>query len=161
MSKPRKSGSSGSADRSIARNPRARHDYHLLERYEAGLVLTGGEVKGLRAGRASLSESYAQMRGGELYLIGMNIPAYEHAASTEHEPTRTRKLLLSARDLHRNAGQLGEKGVTMVPLALYFRGGWAKVEVALAKGKSRYDKREALRKREHERTMARAKRRWR
>jgi SsrA-binding protein len=140
----------------IASNRKARHDYAILDTYEAGIALTGTEVKSLRAGRASLVDAFAQERDGELYLHGLHIPEYAQGTWTNHEPRRTRKLLLNRLEINRLIGKLKESGLTLVPLSLYFSDGWAKVEVALAKGKKSYDKRQDLAKRDAEREISRA-----
>ena len=141
----------------VARNKRARHDYHILETWEAGLVLTGSEVKSLRQGKANLSDAFAVVQGGELFLLNLHIPTYEQANQFNHEPTRTRKLLLHRQEILRLIGGVERKGLTLVPLDLYFNArGIAKVTLALAKGKQQHDKREDERRREDERDMARA-----
>jgi SsrA-binding protein len=143
----------------VARNRRARHDYHVEETFEAGLVLTGTEVKSLRAGRASLTEAFAQISGDELWLHGLHIPEYAQGTWTNHEPRRTRKLLLHRKEIDRLASQVAERGFTIVPLSLYFSGGKAKVELALARGKRTYDKRRDLAQRDAAREVDRALRR--
>jgi SsrA-binding protein len=143
----------------IARNRRARHDYQIEDTFEAGLVLTGTEVKSLRAGRASLNEAFAQVSGGELWLHGMHIPEYERGTWTNHEPRRTRKLLLHRKEIDRLASQAAERGFTIVPLSLYFSGGRAKVELGLGRGKRTYDKRHDLAQRDAAREVDRALRR--
>jgi SsrA-binding protein len=143
----------------IARNRRARHDYHVEDTVEAGLVLTGTEVKSLRAGRASLGEAFAQISGNELWLHGLHIPEYAQGTWTNHEPRRTRKLLLHRKEIDRLASQVAERGFTIVPLSLYFSGGRAKVELALARGKRTYDKRRELARRDAAREVDRALRR--
>ena len=143
----------------IARNRRARHDYQIEDTFEAGLVLTGTEVKSLRAGRASLNEAFAQVSGGELWLHGMHIPEYERGTWTNHEPRRTRKLLLHRKEIDRLASQSAERGFTIVPLSLYFSGGRAKVELGLGRGKRTYDKRHDLAQRDAAREVDRALRR--
>lgn len=140
---------------SIARNPRARHDYHLLETWEAGLVLTGTEVKSLRDGKASLGEAYAHVRNGEVWLEGLTISPYTHGSYNNPPPTRSRKLLLHKREIRRLIGGTTQKGLTLIPLELYFKDGLAKVAIALAKAKQLHDKREALKRRDTEREMAR------
>ena len=139
----------------VASNRKARHDYAILDTYEAGMVLTGTEVKSLRAGRASLVDAFAQERDGELYLHGMHIPEYAQGTWTNHEPRRTRKLLLKRMEINRLLGKLKESGLTLVPLSLYFSDGWAKVEIGLAQGKKSYDKRQDLAKRDAEREIRR------
>ena len=143
----------------IARNRRARHDYHIEDTIEAGLVLTGTEVKSLRAGRASLTEAFAQVSGDELWLHGLHIPEYAQGTWTNHDPRRTRKLLLHRKEIDRLASQVAERGFTIVPLSLYFSGGKAKVELALARGKRTYDKRHDLARRDAAREVDRALRR--
>jgi SsrA-binding protein len=140
----------------VASNRKARHDYTILDTYEAGLALTGTEVKSLRAGHASLVDAFAQERDGELFLHAMHIPEYARGTWTNHEPRRTRKLLLNRQEITRLVGKLQESGLTLVPLSLYFSDGWAKVEIGLAKGKKSYDKRQDLAKRDAEREIRRA-----
>ncbi|WP_433531619.1 SsrA-binding protein SmpB [Micromonospora sp. CA-263727] len=140
----------------VASNKKARHDYAILDTYEAGMALTGTEVKSLRAGRASLVDAFAQERDGELYLHGMHIPEYVQGTWTNHEPRRTRKLLLKRLEIDRLIGKTRESGLTLVPLQVYFSDGWAKVEIGLAKGKKAYDKRQDLAKRDADREIARA-----
>jgi SsrA-binding protein len=140
----------------IAQNKKARHDYHIEDTYEAGLVLTGTEVKSLRAGRASLVDGYATVRDGELWLQGVHIPEYTEGTWTNHEPRRPRKLLLHKVEVNRLVGKTKESGLTIVPLALYFKDGRAKVEIALARGKRNYDKRQALAERQAKREAQRA-----
>ncbi len=144
------------ADRTVVANRRARHDYHLEETYEAGLQLLGSEVKSLRAGRASLQDAYAKVRGGELWLVNMHISPYEQAGPFNHDPLRPRKLLLHKAEIRRLVGKVKERGYTLIPLRVYFRRGLAKVELALARGKKQFDKRADIRKREAERQIARA-----
>jgi SsrA-binding protein len=143
----------------IARNRRARHDYHIEDVVEAGLVLTGTEVKSLRAGRASLADGFAQITDGEMWLLGVHIPEYAHGTWTNHEPRRPRKLLLHRKEIDRLASKMAERGLTLVPLSLYFSGGRAKVELALARGKRTYDKRQDLARRDAAREVERAHRR--
>jgi SsrA-binding protein len=140
----------------IVDNRRARHDYHLLERVEAGLVLTGTEVKSLRDGRASLQQAYAEVRGDEAWLVGAHISVYDQGNRENHDPDRDRKLLLRRKEIDSLAGKVRERGLTLVPTKLYFRGGRAKVELALARGKELRDKRRDLQKREAQRDMERA-----
>jgi SsrA-binding protein len=140
----------------IASNRKARHDYAILDTYEAGLALTGTEVKSLRAGRASLVDAFAQASNGELYLHGMHIPEYAQGTWTNHEPRRVRKLLLKRVELDRLMGKVRESGLTLVPLSVYFSDGWAKVELGLARGKRSYDKRQDIAKRDADREIARA-----
>ncbi len=141
---------------SVARNKRARHDYHILETWEAGLVLTGPEVKSLRDGRANLGDAYAIVNDGEVYLLNMHIAPYEQASYNNVEPTRTRKLLLHRREIRKMIGAVERQGLTLVPLELYFKNGRAKVALALGKGKKEHDKREDLQKKDAEREIARA-----
>jgi SsrA-binding protein len=143
----------------VARNRRARHDYEILETFEAGLVLRGTEVKSLRAGRASLNESFAQITDNELWAYGLHIPEYTLGTWNNHEPRRTRKLLLHRKEIDRLASQVAERGLTIVPLSLYFSGGRAKMELALARGKRSYDKRHDLAQRDAAREVDRALRR--
>jgi SsrA-binding protein len=143
-------------EKPIAENRKARHDYQLLERYEAGLVLTGSEVKSLRAGRVSLQQSYADVREGEAWLVGAHIDPYDQAGVQNHEPERDRKLLLHRRELDSLYGKVREKGLTVVPVRLYFKNGRAKVELALARGKEQRDKRLEIAKREADRQIERA-----
>jgi SsrA-binding protein len=140
----------------VAQNRRARHDYAVLDTYEAGLVLTGTEVKSLRAGRASLTDGFGIVRDGEVWLEGVHIPEYTQGSWTNHEPRRARKLLLHRDQIVRLIGKTKEGGVTLVPLSLYFSGGRAKVEIALARGKRSYDKRQALAERQAQREINRA-----
>jgi SsrA-binding protein len=140
----------------IVDNRRARHDYHLLDRLEAGLVLTGTEVKSLRAGRATLGQAFAEIRDGEAWLVGANIATYEQGNTANHDPDRPRKLLLHGRELARLIGQTKERGLTLVPTRLYFKNGRVKVELALARGKEQRDKRRDLAKRDADRQIERA-----
>src|SRR5262245_63995646 len=143
----------------IARNRRARHDYHIEEVYEAGLVLTGTEVKSLRAGRASLTDGFGQISDHEVWLHGVHIPEYTQGTWTNHEPRRTRKLLLHRKEIDRLASSIKERGLTLVPLSLYFKDGRAKIELGLARGKRTYDKRHELAKRDAAREVERELRR--
>lgn len=145
----------GDADGVIARNKRARHDYHILDTWEAGVVLTGTEVKALREGKANLTDAYGHVRDGEAFLLNLHIGQYEHGNVFNHEPTRTRKLLLHKQEIRRLIGSVEREGLTLVPLDLYFKEGRVKVTLALAKGKKLHDKREDLRRRDDEREMAR------
>jgi len=140
----------------IAGNRRARHDYHLLDRIEAGLVLTGTEVKSLRGGRATMAQAYADIRDGEAWLHGLEISIYDQGNRANHEPTRSRKLLLHRREIDRLYGQVREKGLTVVPTRLYFKDGRVKVELALARGKDVRDKRRTIADRESKRQLERA-----
>jgi SsrA-binding protein len=147
------------AQKVIASNRRARHDYEVLERVEAGLVLVGPEVKSLRAGKASLTDSYALIRRGEAFLENLHISPYPQAGRENPDPKRERKLLLHRKEISRLAGRVAERGLTLVPLSLYFREGRVKVELALARGRRQHDKREAIRERETDRELERATRR--
>ena len=140
--------------KTIATNRRARHDYHIEEVFEAGAALVGSEVKSLRDGKASLQDAYAIVRGGEVFLMGVNIPPYPQASIQNHEPTRSRKLLLHKGEIRKLIGKTAERGLTLVPLRMYFKGNKVKVEIGLAKGKKHYDKRQTIAKREAEREMA-------
>jgi SsrA-binding protein len=140
----------------IAENRRARHEYHLLERVEAGLVLTGSEVKSLREGRADLKRAYGDLRDGEAWLIGAHIAAYDQAGNSNHDPDRDRKLLLKSKEIDSLLGKVNEKGLTLVPTRLYFKGGRAKVELAVAKGKDVRDKRRDVARRDADREIERA-----
>ncbi|MGA8208600.1 MAG: SsrA-binding protein SmpB [Nocardioidaceae bacterium] len=132
----------------VAQNKKARHDYHIEDTYEAGLVLSGTEVKSLRAGRASLVDGFGEIDHGEAFLHGVHIPIYTEGTWTNHEPRRVRKLLLNRHEIDKIEGRVNERGLTLVPLSLYFKDGRAKVEIALAKGKKTYDKRHALAERQ-------------
>jgi SsrA-binding protein len=128
----------------IAQNRKARYDYHIDATFEAGLVLVGTEVKSLRAGRATLVDGFAEVDGGEVFLHGVHIPEYTEGTWTNHEPRRVRKLLLNRHEIDKLESKVNEKGFTLIPTALYFKDGRAKVEIALARGKKTYDKRHAL-----------------
>jgi len=143
-------------EKPIAENRKARFDYQFLERLEAGLVLTGSEVKSLREGRVSLAQAYADVRDGEAWLVGVHIDPYDQAGARNHEPERDRKLLLHRRELDSLYGKVREKGLTLVPVRLYFKEGRVKVELALAKGKEQRDKRREIAKRESDRQIERA-----
>jgi SsrA-binding protein len=140
----------------VAQNKKARHDYHIEDVYEAGLVLTGTEVKSLRAGRASLVDGFAVVKDGEVWLQNVHIPEYDAGTWTNHEPRRIRKLLLHRQEITRLVAKTKESGLTLVPLTLYFKDGKAKVEIALARGKRTYDKRQALAERQAQRETDRA-----
>ena len=144
------------AEKLIAENRRARHDYQLLERVEAGLVLTGTEVKSLRDGRAELRRAYGDVRDGEIWLVGVHISPYEQGSLGQHDPDRDRKLLLHRREIDSMIGKVQEKGLTLVPTRLYWKNGRAKVEVAVARGKDVRDKRRDIAKREADRQIERA-----
>ena len=139
----------------IVDNRRARHDYHLLDRVEAGLVLTGTEVKALREGKATLQQAYADVRDGEAWLVGLHVPEYTEGNSANHEPDRARKLLLHRREIDRLSSAVAEKGFTLVPTRLYFKGGRVKVELALARGKELHDKRRDIASRDAKRQIER------
>jgi SsrA-binding protein len=143
-------------EKTIADNRRARFDYELLDRFEAGVVLTGTEVKSLRNGRATLAQSYADIRDGEVYLHGMEIAVYDQGNRANHEPTRARKLLLHRREIDRLNATVREKGLTVVPTRLYFKDSRVKVELAVARGKDRLDKRQTIADRDAKRQMERA-----
>lgn len=145
--------------RAIARNPRARHDYEILDQWEAGLVLSGTEVKALRAGRATLVGAFARVKRGEVWLEGLHIPPYDAGNIHNHDPLRTRKLLMHRKEIRRLIGAVEQKGFALVPLELYFKGPNAKVVVALGRGKKDHDRREDIKKRDAEREMARVARR--
>lgn len=140
----------------IATNRRARFDYELLETFEAGISLVGSEVKSLRAGRADLKDAYAAVEGHELWLFGVRISPYDFARDGGHEPERTRKLLMHRLEIDRIASKLAEKGLTLIPVRMYFKDGKVKVELGLAKGKAKYDKRETVKRRDADREMERA-----
>ena len=135
----------------VCQNRKARHDYEIQETVEAGLMLTGSEVKSLRLGRANLKDSYARPKLGEIFLHEVHVSPYENSPLQDQDPTRTRKLLLHKQEIRRLTAKIQEKGFTLVPLRIYFRDGKAKVELALAKGKKLYDKREAIRKKDMKR----------
>jgi SsrA-binding protein len=139
----------------IAQNKKARHDYSIADVIECGLVLTGTEVKSLRAGRASLIDGFAMVNNGELWLMGVHIPEYTEGTWTNHTPRRDRKLLVHKQELNKLIGKLKDSGTTLVPLQLYFKDGRAKVEIAVAKGKKAPDKREAIKEREADREVSR------
>lgn len=139
-------------------NRKAKHDYFIIDKLEAGIVLKGTEVKSLRKGNANLQDSYAEVKGGEVWLEGMHISPYEQGSIYNHEPRRKRKLLLQKKQIRKLLGGLKEKGLTLVPLSIYFKGPYAKVELALSRGKKSFDKRETIAKRESDRHIARLKR---
>jgi SsrA-binding protein len=140
----------------VASNRKARHDYTILDTYEAGMALTGTEVKSLRAGRASLVDAFGDESRGEIFLHGMHIPEYTQGTWTNHEPRRVRKLLLHRDEINKINGKLRETGLTLVPLSVYFDNGYAKVELALARGKKSYDKRQDLAARDAQREINKA-----
>ena len=139
----------------VSTNRKARHDYEILDTYEAGLVLTGSEIKSIRAGRVNLREGFVQVRGNELWLLNTHIATYDQAGQFGHDPLRPRKLLLHRKEINRIAARVQEKGLTIVPTMLYLTRGLAKVEIALARGKRQYDKRESLRRRDSQRQIER------
>ena len=140
----------------ITQNRKARYEYFIVEKYEAGISLTGPEVKSIRNGRANLKDSFGRIDKEEIFLCNMHISAYDPAHEKDYNPTRIRKLLLHKREIRQLAGKIKERGLTLVPLEIYFKNGKAKISLALAKGKKVYDKREALRKRTVERETRRA-----
>jgi SsrA-binding protein len=142
---------SASPDRLVADNRKAFHDYHILETFEAGVVLRGTEVKAIREGRVNLRDSYARVEDGEVFIYNVHISPYTHRGYADHEPTRRRKLLLHRQEIRKLIGKTVEKGMTLVPVRLYFKGGKVKVAVSLAKGKQAHDKREAIKRREADR----------
>ena len=142
-------------DRTVATNRRARHDYAIEETFEAGMVLTGPEVKSLRAGRAALADAYARVTGEEVWVENLHIPPYEMADTRRYDPTRSRKLLLRREQIRRLIGKTAERGLTLVPLKIYFTRGLAKMELGLGRGKRKYEKREAIAEREHRREIDR------
>jgi SsrA-binding protein len=145
-----------SRDRTVATNRKARHEYEVLETVEAGLVLRGTEVKSLRTGQVNFKDAYATVRNREAWLLGCHISPYSHGTDANHDPERDRKLLLHRREIERLMGKVAERGLTLVPLRLYFREGRAKLEIALARGKKLHDKRSAIREREVQREMDKA-----
>lgn len=147
--------SSQKPEKNITVNRKARHEYEIIQTYEAGIVLTGTEVKSLRAGKANLVDSYASLRNGELWLLSAHISEYFQGNINNHEPARDRKLLLNKNEIRKLIGKVNEKGLTLVPLRLYFKNGKVKVELALAKGKKVYDKRESIAKRDRQRDQQR------
>ncbi len=140
----------------VASNRKAYHDYAILDTYEAGMVLTGTEVKSLRAGRASLVDAFGHENDGEIFLHGLHIPEYTQGTWTNHEPRRVRKLLLKRDEIHKVMGKLRDDGITLVPLSIYFQNGYAKVELGVAKGKKSYDKRQDMAERDAKREINRA-----
>ena len=156
MARSGASGDKSENDGVIARNKRARHDYHILDTWETGIMLTGTEVKALRQGKATLTDAYGNVRDGEIFLLNLHIGQYEQGNVFNHEPTRTRKLLLHKQQIRRLIGAVEREGLTLVPLDLHFKEGRVKVSLALGKGKKLHDKREDLRRRDDEREMARA-----
>ena len=151
----RKGAAGGEGTKLVASNRKAFHDFFIDETYEAGIALVGTEVKSLREGRVNLRDSYAEVKGGELFLVGVHISPYEQGNIWNHDPLRRRKLLLHKEEIRRLTGKVNERGYTIVPTRVYFKGGRAKVEVGLARGKHLYDKRADLAKREAERDVQR------
>lgn len=139
------------AQSNVAENRKAFHDYHLLETFEAGLVLLGTEVKAIREGRVNLRDSYARVEDGEIFLYSVHISPYSHRGYAEHEPLRRRKLLLHKQEIRKLIGKTVERGMTLVPVRMYFKDGRVKVAISLAKGKKDYDKRDAIKKRDTDR----------
>jgi len=156
MPKPTSEPAKRDAIETIARNKRARFDYEIVDQWEAGVMLTGTEVKSLRAGRATITDAYGIVKDGEVWLINMHVPPYEMGNQFNHDPTRTRKLLLHRREVRRLIGAVERQGLTLVALELYFKGSHAKVRLGLGKGKKVHDKRDAIRSREQAREIARA-----
>src|SRR5712691_4355729 len=146
-------GSQEDGDRTVATNRRARHDYEILETIEAGLVLRGTEVKALRTGQVNFDDAYATVRNDEVWLLGCHISPYSHGTDANHDPERDRKLLLHRREISRLTGKIAERGLTLIPLRIYFKDGRAKLEIGLGRGKKLHDKRSALRERETKREM--------
>jgi SsrA-binding protein len=139
------------AQRLVAENRKALHDYHILETFEAGVVLQGTEVKSIREGRVNLRDSFARVEGGEVFVYNVHISPYSHRGYADHEPTRRRKLLLNRQEIRKLIGKTVERGMTLVPLRLYFKNGRVKIAISLARGKQAHDKRDAIRKREVDR----------
>lgn len=139
------------AQATIAENRKAHHDYHLLETFEAGIALVGTEAKAIREGRVNLRDSFARVEDGEVYLYNVNIGSYSHRGYADHEPLRRRKLLLHHREIRKLVGKTIERGMTLVPVRLYYKNGRVKVALSLAKGKKEYDKRETIKRREADR----------
>ena len=157
--KPPKTEEKEERRESIAKNRRARFDYTILDTWEAGIVLTGSEVKSLRDGKANITDAYAILKDGEVYLLNLHVSPYEKASFFNHEPTRTRKLLLHKKEIKKLIGSVERQGLTLIPLELYFKRGRAKVAIALGKGKQSHDKRADIKKKDDEREMQRAVRR--
>jgi len=143
-------------EKPIAENRKAYHDYHLFETYEAGIALLGTEVKAIREGRVNLKDSYGRVERGEVFLHNLHISPYSHRGYADHEPTRPRKLLLNRQEIRKLVGKTVERGFTLVPVRMYFKDGWVKVAICLAKGKKVHDKRETIRRRELERETRKA-----
>ncbi|MBI4427629.1 MAG: SsrA-binding protein SmpB [Ignavibacteriales bacterium] len=143
-----------SEQRVVISNRRARHDYEILESFEAGIALKGTEVKSIRNGNANLQDGYAIIKNGEVWLLGMHISPYEQGNINNHDPRRTRKLLLQRKQIRKLYGRISEKGLTLIPLSVYFKGPYAKIELAVCRGKKTYDKREAIAKRDAQRDIS-------
>ena len=158
-SKGKKAGAVDKNERVIAENRKARHDYLVLDTLECGIVLVGSEVKSLRSGQLSLDEAYGRVEGQEVWLMGANIPEYTFSNALNHDPKRRRKLLLHSREIKKFAGQAYEKGLTLVPLKMYFKEGRAKVLLGICRGKKKFDKRESVKKKAMQRDIDRAMRR--
>src|SRR5690606_4692076 len=156
VSKPKKTKGLAPASTLLTKNRRATHEYEVLERHEAGIVLSGSEVKSIRAGRVSLAEAYAAFVGDELYLMQAHVSEYEQAHARNHEPVRRRKLLMHRQELNKLAEAVEKQGLTLVPLSLYLKDGRVKVELALVRGKQMHDKRASIKEREQKREMSRA-----
>ena len=154
--KKRGASDEGDGFKTVARNKKARYQYHILDTFEAGLALTGNEVKSVRQGQVSLEEGYGRVRDGEIYLVDCHIAPYEKTGFDLPEPRRPRKLLLHKAEIRRVRSKVTERGFTLVPLRVYFKGPWAKIEIALARGKGRADKREDMKKRTQAREVDRA-----
>ncbi|GGK23681.1 SsrA-binding protein [Caldalkalibacillus thermarum] len=140
----------------VAQNKKARHDYYIEDTYEAGIVLTGTEIKSIRAGKVNLKDSFARIKNGEVFLMNMHVSPYEQGNRFNHDPLRTRKLLLHKREINKLIGLTKEKGYALIPLKIYLKRGLAKIDLAVAKGKKLYDKREAMKKRDAQREIERA-----
>lgn len=141
------------SEKNIANNKKARHDYFIENVYEAGISLSGTEVKSIRQGKVSIKESYCMIKNGEIFIINMNISPYDHGNIYNLEPSRNRKLLLTKKEINKLIGQTKEKGYSLIPLNVHLKNGWVKIDIALAQGKKNYDKRESILKREHERKI--------
>jgi len=150
-----KENNTTTTEKTIVTNRKARHDYHIIDEIETGLVLKGSEVKALRAGKASLSDAYARVKGGEVWLVGMHIPPYEKASFQKEDPMRDRKLLLHKKEIKKLIRRVEEKGITLVPLRLYFKNNIAKLGLGVARGKRQYDKKEAIAQRDAKRDLER------
>ena len=144
------------AQKSVAENRKAFHDYHIIETFEAGIALLGTEVKAIREGSVNLRDSFGRVEGGEIWIYNVHISPYSHRGYADHEPTRRRKLLLHRQEIRKLIGKTVERGMTLVPTRVYFKGPYAKVEIALARGKDRFDKRESIKAREQRRDVERA-----